>query len=238
MHHDQPSYRKVSLARRLLKFFHPEAIPWPGSGIYNLISATELFQHHYELVAKDIMHYGLEGALLDIGTGPGWLLLKIHKGCPRIRLVGMDASPSMVARARKNMTVYGLSDSIDIRKGNARNIPFKKDSFEIVVSTGSIHHWKAPIVALNDVYRVLKPDGHALIYDLVSDTPKAVINEMSREFGWLRTKLFWIHGFEEPFYCRREFEALARSSLFRESQRRFVGLLYCLVLEKGRANDP
>jgi ubiquinone/menaquinone biosynthesis C-methylase UbiE len=220
----------LSWGRRLLKLVHPEGIPWPGSVIYNAISGTAIFQGHYELVAKDILSYCAQGSLLDIGTGPAWLLLKIHQRSPAIRLVGIDSSPSMVAKARKNMAEAGLSDVIEITEGNVSQIPFTDGFFDIVVSTGSIHHWKHPIAALNDVYRVLKPGGYALMYDLVSDTPTDVLNEMAHQFGKLKMTLFWLHGFEEPFYSRENYELLARPTLFKEGRTQFVGLLCCLIL--------
>ena len=66
----------LSPIRRLLKIFHPESIPWIGTILYNALMATALFQRHYDLVAQDILGYGREGSILDIGTGPGWLLGK------------------------------------------------------------------------------------------------------------------------------------------------------------------
>jgi ubiquinone/menaquinone biosynthesis C-methylase UbiE len=224
---------KLSLGRRLLKLVHPEGIPWPGSVIYNAISSSSIFQGHYELVARDILSYCTQGSLLDIGTGPAWLLLKIHQQSPTMRLVGIDSSPSMVAKARKNMAEAGLSDVIKITEGNASQIPFADGSFDIVVSTGSIHHWKHPVVALNDVYRVLKPGGYALMYDLVTDTPAAILKEMAHQFGRLKMMLFWLHGFEEPFYSRENYQSLARPTLFKEGRTQFVGLLCCLILKKG-----
>jgi ubiquinone/menaquinone biosynthesis C-methylase UbiE len=231
------SMAELSPARRLLKLFHREGIPWPGTVFYNSISATRIFQCHYDLVARDILSYCAEGSLLDIGTGPGWLLLKLQQQSPGMRVVGIDASPSMVAKAWQNMVDAGLSDVIEIREGNARRIPFADSSFDIVVSTGSIHHWKQPIAALNDVYRVLKPGAYALMYDVVSDTPVSVLNEMARQFGKLKTMLFWLHGFEEPFYSRQNLEALARPTLFKEGRIQFVGIFCCLILRKGTADE-
>ena len=153
----------LSRPRRLLKRFHPEAIPWPASVLYNWLSSASVFQRHYELVARDISSYCPQGRLLDIGTGPGWLLLKLHQQCPAMRLTGLDASPGMVATARKNMARAGLSDVIEITQGNASHMPFADACFDIVVSTGSIHHWKHPTGGLNDVYRVLKSGGYALM---------------------------------------------------------------------------
>jgi ubiquinone/menaquinone biosynthesis C-methylase UbiE len=224
---------KLSPGRRLLKRFHPEGIPRLGAILYNALSGTSVFQRHYKLIARDILGDRAEGSLLDIGTGPGRLLLELHQLSPGMRLVGIDISPSMVVKARQNMADAGLSEAIEIKEGNASQIPFGGDSFDIVVSTGSIHHWKDPLAGLNEVHRVLKPGAYALMYDLVSDTPKSILKEMAREFGRWRVSLFWLHSFEEPFYSRRNYESLAGPTLFQEGQTRFVGLLCCLILKKG-----
>jgi SAM-dependent methyltransferase len=219
--------------RRLLKRLHPEGIPWPGTAIYNWASSSSIFQRHYELLAHDILSYAEAGRLLDVGTGPGWLLLKLHRQCPGLQLVGLDVSPQMVAKARENMAEAGLAAQVEIQAGNASQMPFPDGCFDIVVSTGSIHHWKEPTAGLNEVHRVLKEGGYGLMYDLVSDTPASVLKDIRREFGRMRTMLFWLHSFEEPFYSRRNFQALAGPTLFRQGQSRFTGLLCCLVLRKA-----
>jgi ubiquinone/menaquinone biosynthesis C-methylase UbiE len=224
---------KLSFWRRQLKRIHPEGIPWPGSFFYNALSGTAIFQEHYELVAKDILNYCAQGSLLDIGTGPGWLLVKLHQQAPSMQLVGIDSSPSMVTEAQRNMVKAGVSGTIEIKEGNASQIPFDGDSFDIVVSQWSIHHWKHPVEGLNEVYRVLKPGGYALMYDLVSDTPAGALEEIGRKVGRFKIWLFWLHGFEEPFYSRENYEALASSTLFKEGRTQFVGILCCLIMKKG-----
>jgi ubiquinone/menaquinone biosynthesis C-methylase UbiE len=223
---------KLSLIRRLIKLIHPEGIPWPGSVFYNAISLSPIFQRHYELVADDILNYCRQGALLDIGTGPAQLLLKLHHCQPNLRLVGIDSSPAMVIKAKQNIAAAGLNKVIEIKKGSAQSIPFPDEHFDIVVSTCSMHHWKQPAVGLNEAYRVLKNGGFTLIYDLVSDTPSSILNETRLRFGRWKTTLFWLLGFVEPFYSQVGFEALAKSSFFKKSKTRFVGLLCCLILRK------
>jgi ubiquinone/menaquinone biosynthesis C-methylase UbiE len=227
-----PRKAKLSSVRRVLKIFHPEGIPWPGTAIYNAVSNTGIFQRNYELVARDILSYGLGDNILDIGTGPGWLLVKLHQEHSGLNITGLDASYSMVAKARRNMLKAGLADIIKIKKGNASNMSFPDHSFDTVVSTGSIHHWKDPTAGLNEIYRVLKHGGYALMYDLVSDTPKSVINVAAHDFGRFKMILLWLHAFEEPFYSCRDFELLARPTLFREGRIKFVGVSCCLILRK------
>jgi ubiquinone/menaquinone biosynthesis C-methylase UbiE len=140
----------------------------------------------------------------------------------------------MVTKARQNIAAAGLDKVIEVKEGNADNIPFPDGQFDIVVSTASLHHWKQPTVALNEVHRVLKEGGFALMYDLVSDTPQPVIDETRREFGRWKATLFWLHSFEEPFYSQKSFETLAQSTLFKQGQSHFLGLLFCLILKKGQ----
>ena len=222
----------LSPIRKLLKTFHPESIPWPGTLFYNALSTTNLFQRNYDLLASDILSYCSEGSILDIGTGPGWLLIKLHQKSPKLQLIGLDSSPSMLAKAQKNIANSGLSHIIEVKEGNVNNIPFPDNSFNTVVSTGSIHHWKDLTAGLNEVYRVLKNGGYALMYDLVSDTPKSILKESAREFGKLRILLLWLHTFEEPFYSCKNFEFIASPTLFKEGQTKFVGVMCCLILKK------
>lgn len=222
----------LSPARRILKMFHPEGIPWPGSVIYNMVSSSEVFQRHYQLIAEDILNYCSEGRMLDIGTGPGWILEKLHQATPNIELVGLDISPSMIAKAKKNMADLGLANKIQIEQGDVRKIPFQDSSFDVVLSTGSLHHWKKPLEGIDEIYRVLKPGGHALLYDIVSDTPKSVMQKAKEEFGNLKMFLLWLHAFEEPFYSHAKFELLAESTHFKEGDTKFVGVMCCMILTK------
>jgi ubiquinone/menaquinone biosynthesis C-methylase UbiE len=218
--------------RRILKIFHPEGIPFPGTLLYNVLSSTSIFQRHYELIAQDVLNYCTEGHILDIGTGPGWLLKKLHHSSSKLQITGVDISSSMVKKARKNIQNAGLSDVINIKKGGSDNLPFVDDSFDIVISSGSLHHWKDPTRGLNEVYRILKLGGYALMYDLVSDTPRGVMVEGTKEFGKLKILLLWLHAFEEPFYSHKKFHLLANPTLFKQAQTKFVGVMLCLILKK------
>jgi len=131
------------------------------------------------------------------------------------------------------MTKAGIGDMVAITKGAADNLPFADSSFDLVVSTGSIHHWKRPVECLNDIRRVLRPGGFALIYDLVRDTPTTLIEETVHEYGSFLTVMMWLHGFEEPFYKMNEFEEIARETAFGEGKLRFVGVMACLEMGKN-----
>lgn len=222
----------LSLYRRLLKRIHWEGVPWPETILYDYVSRKEIFQSYYRLVADDVLGRRDSGSLLDVGTGPARLLQRIHELAPGMELAGIDLSPSMLAAARRNLAEAGLAEKVRIEHGSAEKIPFPSCAFDIVVSTASIHHWKNPTACLNEVYRILKPGGDALVYDLVSDTPADKVADMHRRFGKLMTLMFFIHSFEEPFYTYEAFASLAGRTLFRRGEMRWVGILCCLALKK------
>ncbi len=221
----------LSLPRRILKRFHPEGIPWPMSRVYNALSSSEIFQHHYALCARDVAGFRKTGRLLDVGTGPGWLLAHLAGEAPAMELTGLDVSLAMVKQARKNLSAH--SGRVRVELGNAESLPFGDGTFDLVVSTGSIHHWKEPVKGLDEIHRVLSPGGAALIYDLVSRTPGDVLKDAARKFGRVRVVLMWLHSFEEPFYSPAEMAALAEQSRFGRGETRFVGVMCRLAMNKA-----
>ena len=222
----------LSKPRKILKRVHPEGIPGPGSILYNKISSFNVFQRHYQFIVHDISHYLDAGRILDVGTGPGWLLLKLNQLNRHFTVSGVDISESMIEMARKNIRNAGKSNEIEIYTASAADLPFADNSFDLVVSTGSAHHWKNATVCLNEIHRVLKPGKYSLIYDLVSDTPKTILKAMARDFGYLKMLLCWLHAYEEPFFSYKMMPEIAAPTLFQEGQTKFVGIMCCLILQK------
>ncbi|MBT3368337.1 MAG: class I SAM-dependent methyltransferase [Nitrospina sp.] len=223
--------------RQFIKGLHPEGIPWPGSFVYNALSRSEIFRKHYELVAQDVTKYGIADRILDVGTGPGQLLIALRQTLPNATLIGVDISPAMVVQAQKNIRVCGHESHIELKVAGANALPFADETFDCVVSTGSLHHWKNPICALSEAYRILKVNGYALMYDLVREMPKVICEKVRAQFGSYRLALLWLHSFEEPFLSPEEMEALGRQSDFVVEGTRFAGALCCLVLRKTAASD-
>jgi SAM-dependent methyltransferase len=223
----------INCWQHFLKRVHPEGIPWLGSVLYNALAGTRIFLRHYELVADDVAHYGPTEHILDIGTGPGSLLLAMRRKFPKAHLIGIDISPAMIAQAQRNMEKQGSDPHIEVRTAGANALPFANGTFDRVVTTGSLHHWKDPVQALSETHRVLKPGSYALLYDLVRDMPLTVRKQVQARFGGFRLALLWLHSFEEPFLKHDEMMALGTQTEFMVEGVRFVGALCCLVLRKA-----
>ena len=73
----------------------------------------------------------------------------------------------MIARARANAsrTRNGGERRPSFLVGDVAALPFPDESFDLVVSTMSMHHWADPTAGLAEIDRVLRPDARALIWD-------------------------------------------------------------------------
>ncbi|HZN17265.1 MAG TPA: class I SAM-dependent methyltransferase [Micromonosporaceae bacterium] len=133
------------------------------SRFYNLM-ATRLLRRVYRRLAQDIAELApKDGALLDIGTGPGVLLAELAQLRPDLTLTGIDLSDDMVTAARRNLAPYG--DRATVQVGDASRLPVADRSFDLVVSSFSLHHWEDPQAAVPELARVLRPGGRVCIYD-------------------------------------------------------------------------
>jgi len=103
------------------------------------------------------------GAVCDIGTGPGRLVVALARQRPDLTLTGIDPSPDMLARARRN--AEGLP-TVHFVEAPAEAIPLEDDSCDAVVSTLSSHHWADFPAAVNEQARVLRVRGRFWLYDL------------------------------------------------------------------------
>lgn len=109
------------------------------------------------------------GEAADLGCGPGYLAVELAKRIPALHVIGIDLSEDMLALGRTEAKRTGVEGRVSFRFGDVRHLPFEDSSLDLVVSTLSLHHWRDPFVALNEVERVLRSGGSFLIFDFRRD---------------------------------------------------------------------
>jgi ubiquinone/menaquinone biosynthesis C-methylase UbiE len=124
------------------------------------------FGRMYTRIAADVAAAGLpEGArVLDAGTGPGRVPLALARAVPGLRIDGVDLSPEMVAEARRAAAAAGAS-RVTFTVADVAALPFMDDTFDLIVSSMSLHHWADPAAGVHELRRVLRPGGRMWIYD-------------------------------------------------------------------------
>jgi ubiquinone/menaquinone biosynthesis C-methylase UbiE len=76
-------------------------------------------------------------------------------------LTGIDLTDRAIAMTRRRFEIFGLTS--ELQPGNAEQLAFPDNSFDIVYSWGVIHHSPSTARAVDEIYRVLKPGGSAWI---------------------------------------------------------------------------
>lgn len=98
--------------------------------------------------------------VLDIGCGTGTLLRLLSHQFPGAALAGVDAAAGMISAAQRAGVPAALAQA------SSAALPFTDDSFDLVISTMSFHHWADQRAGLAEAGRVLAPDGVFVLADL------------------------------------------------------------------------
>ena len=102
-------------------------------------------------------------AVLEIGFGPGHALQMLAKSRPLGLVAGVDHSELMVARARRRLKADRGDAALDLRVGDAGDLPFPDERFDVVFAVNSFHHWPDREGALAEMAGVLKPGGDLML---------------------------------------------------------------------------
>ncbi|MFH1007305.1 MAG: class I SAM-dependent methyltransferase [Candidatus Latescibacterota bacterium] len=144
-----------------------EGIPGIAARFYKAFAAKALGGFHRR-IALEILSGIPSGSILDVGTGPGNLPLEMAGRAGCLKLVGIDISPAMIAMSRENSARIG-TDNLSFDVADVHELPYPDGSFDFLVSTLALHHWRDRARAFEECYRVLKPGGSARIYEIRKD---------------------------------------------------------------------
>ncbi|MEJ3657424.1 class I SAM-dependent methyltransferase [Actinomycetes bacterium KLBMP 9759] len=146
-------------------------------------------------------------AVLEIAPGPGYQAVEIAK--LGFAVTGLDISRTMVQIAGETARSAGVE--VDVRHGDASRMPFQDGSFDLVVCQAAFKNFTQPVEALDEMHRVLRPGGVAVIQDLDRDVTNAQLAAEVAAMGgnavtslltrvplmWLRRRAYSQAGFEQ-----------------------------------------
>jgi arsenite methyltransferase len=129
--------------------------------------------------------------VLDLGSGGGFdVFIAGDKVGPNGRAIGVDMTPEMISKARKNAASYrqqtGL-DNVEFRLGEIEHLPVADDSVDVIISNCVINLSPEKAQVWREMARVLKPGGRVAVSDiaLLKPLPPQVVKSVEALIGCL-----------------------------------------------------
>ena len=123
--------------------------------------------------------------VLDLGSGTGFdaFLAARHLGDTG-RVIGVDMTPEMIAKARANAAGGGFAN-VEFRHGRLESLPLEDETVDAVTSNCVINLVPDKAVVFREVARVLRPGGRLVISDIILDgpLPKAIATDVLAYVG-------------------------------------------------------
>ena len=192
----------------------------------------EAYRRSAQLVADKVS----EGAtIFELAPGPGYLSIELAK-MGNYHIIGLDISPTIVEIAQAKAREAGVD--IDFRLGNASHMPLADDLFDFIVCSAAFKNFSEPVQALDEMFRVLKPGGKALIIDLRPDASIEEIDTHIREdmaltgINFLLTKWAFKSMLLKRAYTKDEIRQFASRSKFKTCTIDDDGIGMYISLEK------
>jgi SAM-dependent methyltransferase len=120
--------------------------------------------------------------VLDLGCGAGFdTLLAAQRVGTSGKVIGVDMTPEMIAKARSNAASLGLMN-VEVVLGEIDALPLSDSSVDLVISNGVFNLCPEKPRVLSEVFRVLRPGGRLQMADILLEshvTPEEVANKGS-----------------------------------------------------------
>lgn len=127
--------------------------------------------------------------VVDLGSGAGIdCFLASKEVGPTGKVIGVDMTPEMIARARANAAKGGYAN-VEFRLGEIEALPVADGTVDVIISNCVLNLSPEKDRVLADAYRVLKPGGRMVISDMVSElpVPEVVAGSLDAVAGCLPT---------------------------------------------------
>jgi ubiquinone/menaquinone biosynthesis C-methylase UbiE len=152
--------------------------------------------------------------VLEVAPGPGYFAIEMAR--LGFEVTGLDISRTFVQIGTQAAREAGVS--VDFRQGDAAVMPFEAESFDLIVCQAAFKNFMHPASALDEMYRVLRSGGTAVIQDMHSDASHADIEQevQKMRLGWWSTfsTKATLEMLRRRAYSPARFERLAAASPF------------------------
>jgi SAM-dependent methyltransferase len=149
----------------------------------------------------DSIQFKGDEKVLDVGCGRGLMLIGAAKRLKTGKATGIDIwnqqdlSGNSADAVKQNAKIEGVNDRVRIETGDARKLVYPDGNYDVVMSTLAIHNISEKEdrdTAIREMWRVLKPGGRLLIYDIFHTGAYAKVLEQQGAKDVTLSGLAWL----------------------------------------------
>lgn len=165
----------------LPRVLEPEVMDTPEEARdYDAMDHAEV---NRRFVADFLAAGGVDGPILDLGTGTAQIPIELCRQSPRSIIRAVDAAEEMLRIARVSVARAGLGERIHLERADAKALPYPREAFAAVISNSLIHHIPDPQGVVAEMVRVCHPGGRLFVRDLCRPADLATLELLVRTYA-------------------------------------------------------
>jgi ubiquinone/menaquinone biosynthesis C-methylase UbiE len=178
-------------------------------------------------------HLTDNASILEVAPGPGYFSIELAK-IGNYKITGMDISADFIEICKANAQRENVN--INFVHGNVSSMNFEENTFDFIFCSAAFKNFKEPVIALREMYRVLKNNGTALIVDMNHDVSKETIAEEAAKISkpgferWFMKNTF--KGLCNGAYTKAELENMIKQTSFNKNEIKETGIGLYIYLYK------
>lgn len=146
------------LASFTTQFAHPHG--WQGQLVGWLMALKNRERNAWAIELLDV---NLTDHILEIGFGPGWAIQQLASRATGGFIAGVDASETMVQQASRRNVAAIRAGRVEVRLGPNAPLPYPEARFDKALAVNATQFWPDLSAGLQELRRVLKPDGRLVL---------------------------------------------------------------------------
>ena len=199
-------------------------------------SVTQMAEYRQE-AARLTAGLASGAKVLEVAPGPGYQAVEMARAGVA-RVTGLDISRTMVEIGTQTARQAGVH--VEFRQGDVSAMPFAPESFDLIICQAAFKNFKQPVSALDEMHRVLRPGGRAVIQDMNREATRA---DIAREVARMRlsrvnsfvTRLTLSTMLRRRAYSPPSFRRLAAETTFGGCETHTSGMTLEMRLTKAAA---
>ena len=222
---DQAQISRVTRSKAAAKTAYDRMSTW-----YDLIAGSS--ERKFVEVGLQQLSVKEGEIVLEIGYGTGWSIVALARSVgPSGKVYGVDLSEGMFRIAGARVKEAGLSERVDLRCGDAANLPFEAGSFDAIFMSFTLELFDTPEIptVLRECHRALRSSGRM---GVVAMSKKAEAGLAVRLYEWTHTR---VPNYVDcrPIFVQRMLED-AGFQIVRKTEMSMWGLpVECVMAKKG-----